>query len=1007
MPPLQSSIYQACNETLAKKKLDQHRGRCRQAVFTCLDCNNTFPGTSYREHTSCISEAQKYERTVYRGEKKKGKGKQNGGPTVNGATEATAVAEPAAISDDKAEEVAPVIVEESTPEEVKEEVKEKKEKKKDKKDKKEKKEKKDKKDKKSKGDASGEDVVMEDAPAVADAAVEEPTTNGDEQEGKKHKKDKKSKKDKKNKDTEEVPATISPPEEDEKAVEESLAAPEPEKKSKKDKKDKKDKKAKKAKAEDDTTPVDEPKEPEEDTAPAQEAIAAEEEAPSTNGTPQKESKKRKRDDETKDDEPKQDEPMQAAPSNSDSLEAQADFISFGDLDDKPKLQERKRPKTEKEIERDERRKRAKTNYDDTFKKLRSALTARYEDPKTTEAPVDSFKNGSRKGGPLNKVKCVVRDIMQDPAVQSLSPKEAKHLKNRLRKEERKKRLLAANKKRKEARKQEKKSPYALKSKMTKLEQRIEKDKRKMEKLEQQVEKMKMASASAKAAKEPGPTDWRFGSLQSSVLSILPSIDSKQYDPCPRAFCRATCWVRGVWGVGTTGVRIGQSGRDPVPSSEDAIAQLLTGEDELISPGRMIQFASRRAGTPKKVTTSPVSIDTFIREAIRLPLEAIHKMTWPPEPTSEFEWDKIGFKITEVAGHVEAHYSRKEGKWTEPEWITDPYIKIHGLAPGMNYAFRQKDGQIRIFRPDQNANRMRHSASFICLPEPPVDLFLKCCHLAVAGNAAYVPPYGLGAGMYVRPLLFATGEQLGLNPPTDRYTLFVYVIPTGVYHGTHPIDALILDDFDRAAPQGTGSAKVGGNYAPVFKHAEKAKAQGYGITLHLDAKISVPGGRDGDMIIQWTYIEEFSTSGFIGMIHANEETGQKAKVVVPQSNSVISSVTVNSCMDIAKSFGWEVEFRPVSSTDLATAGHPVLYDELATFDEVVAAGTAAALVPIKSISQHSKNVKFEYLKGDEPGPMMQELIRVFKGIQQGNEPDTFDWCQLVTDPKAVTNGVGKH
>ncbi|KAF3912068.1 hypothetical protein ABW21_db0202506 [Orbilia brochopaga] len=355
------------------------------------------------------------------------------------------------------------------------------------------------------------------------------------------------------------------------------------------------------------------------------------------------------------------------------------------------------------------------------------------------------------------------------------------------------------------------------------------------------------------------------------------------------------------------------------------------------------------------------------------------MTWPPESTSEFEWDKIGFKITEVAGHVETHFSRSEGKWTEPAWITDPYIKLHGLAPGMNYgqqcyeglkAFRQKDGQIRIFRPDQNAKRMQHSASFICLPEPPVDLFLKCCHLAVANNAAYVPPYGLGAGMYIRPLLFATGEQLGLNPPTDRYTLFVYVIPTGVYHGTHPIDALILDDFDRAAPQGTGSAKVGGNYAPVFKHAEKAKAQGYGIT---------------------TYIEEFSTSGFIGMIHANEETGQKAKVVVPQSSSVISSVTVNSCMDLAKSFGWEVEFRPVH------------YDELATFNEVVAAGTAAALVPIKSISQHSNNAKFEYLKGDEPGPMMKELTRVFKGIQQGNEEDTFGWCQLVTDPKATTNG----
>ncbi|KAF3099806.1 hypothetical protein TWF103_008612 [Orbilia oligospora] len=344
------------------------------------------------------------------------------------------------------------------------------------------------------------------------------------------------------------------------------------------------------------------------------------------------------------------------------------------------------------------------------------------------------------------------------------------------------------------------------------------------------------------------------------------------------------------------------------------------------------------------------------------------MVWPPEPTSEFDWSKLGFAITEVAGHVETYYSRKEGKWTEPQWITDPYVKIHGLAPGMNYgqqcyeglkAFRQKDGQIRIFRPEQNALRMQHSASFICLPEPPVDHFLKCVHLAVANNAAYVPPYGLGAGMYIRPLLFATGEQLGLNPPTDKYTLFVYVIPTGVYHGTHPIDALILDDFDRAAPQGTGSAKVGGNYAPVFKHAEKAKQMGYGITLHLDAKIK----------------------------HILRSSAHRVSL----SNSVINSVTVNSCIEIAKFFGWNVEYRPVH------------YDELSTFNEVVAAGTAAALVPIKSITQLSKDAKFEYLKEDEPGPMMKELVRVLKGVQQGNEPDTFGWCQLVSDPNATSNG----
>lgn len=142
------------------------------------------------------------------------------------------------------------------------------------------------------------------------------------------------------------------------------------------------------------------------------------------------------------------------------------------------------------------------------------------------------------------------------------------------------------------------------------------------------------------------------------------------------------------------------------------------------------------------------------------------------------------------------------------------------------------------------------------------------------------------------------ESTATSSQRTKELLQTYVLPTGVYHGTHPIDGLILDDFDRAAPEGTGSAKVGGNYAPVFRHSEKAKKMGYGITLHLDAKTR-------------TYIEEFSTSGFIGMIHGDEETGKKPKLIIPLSKSVISSVTVNSCADIAKSFGWEVELRPVS------------------------------------------------------------------------------------------------
>jgi branched-chain amino acid aminotransferase len=256
----------------------------------------------------------------------------------------------------------------------------------------------------------------------------------------------------------------------------------------------------------------------------------------------------------------------------------------------------------------------------------------------------------------------------------------------------------------------------------------------------------------------------------------------------------------------------------------------------------------------------------------------------------------------VAGHVESHYSKTSGKWTPPVFVEDPYLRIHGMAPGLNYgqqcyegmkAFRAPNNTISIFRPNKNAERMQHSASFISIPEVPTEHFLACCSLAVGMNAAYVPPHETGAAMYVRPLLFGSSAQLGLNPP-EEYTFVVYVIPTGVYHGINPVDALILEHFDRAAPEGTGSAKVGGNYAPVLRWSEKAHHDGYGITLHLDSKTR-------------SVIDEFSTSAFIGV----KKDGDKIKLVASNSKNVIQSVTGDSILRIAESFGWETESREVS------------------------------------------------------------------------------------------------
>jgi len=215
------------------------------------------------------------------------------------------------------------------------------------------------------------------------------------------------------------------------------------------------------------------------------------------------------------------------------------------------------------------------------------------------------------------------------------------------------------------------------------------------------------------------------------------------------------------------------------------------------------------------------------------------------------------------------------------------------------AFRTPDDKnITIFRPQMNADRMQHSASYISIPEVPVEHFQQCVHLAVSLNAEYVPPHRTGAALYIRPLLFGSSAQLGLSPP-EEYTFVVYVMPTGVYHGVHPVDCLILEDFDRAAPEGTGSAKVGGNYAPVLRFSERARNEGFGITLHLDSRTR-------------SEVDEFSTSGFIG-IKGDVSKDKDITLVVPDSKNVIASVTSDSACQIAKSLGWKVEKRSVRTS----------------------------------------------------------------------------------------------
>lgn len=364
--------------------------------------------------------------------------------------------------------------------------------------------------------------------------------------------------------------------------------------------------------------------------------------------------------------------------------------------------------------------------------------------------------------------------------------------------------------------------------------------------------------------------------------------------------------------------------------------------------------------------------------------------FPPPPVNTIDWANVGFKVREVNGHVESTYSKSTGKWTPLRFVADPFMRIHGMAPALNYgqqayeglkAFRTpNDEGITIFRPDRNAKRLQHSAEVVSMPHVPEDLFLDAVRAAVALNAGFVPPHETGAALYIRPQLYGSSAQLGLSPP-EEYIFTVFVIPTGVYHGAHPVKALILEDFDRAAPHGTGHAKVGGNYAPVLRWSDKARDEGYGITLHLDS-------------VRHEEIDEFSTSGFIGA----KVNGDDVTLAVPDSNAVIDSVTSDSIQELGRSYGWKVEKRPIK------------YQELKEFSEVFAAGTAAALVPIRSITRRvdGKEEVATYIKdgSEEPGPLFKKLLKHLKDIQLGRAEDSFKW-RLPVGPKDMEiEGVSK-
>ncbi|KAG6353641.1 hypothetical protein INS49_005349 [Diaporthe citri] len=407
--------------------------------------------------------------------------------------------------------------------------------------------------------------------------------------------------------------------------------------------------------------------------------------------------------------------------------------------------------------------------------------------------------------------------------------------------------------------------------------------------------------------------------------------------------------------------------------------------------------------------------------------------FPPPPVSTIEWTNTdNLKFHEAIGHIESTYSRATGKWTPLKFVKDPYLRMHGMAPALNYgqqcleglkAFRTPSG-VAVFRPERNAQRFQHSAEVLSMPPVPTELFVAACRAAVALNAAYAPPHDSGGALYVRPLLLGTGALLPPSPAED-YAFLVFVAPTpaGVHDAPLPARALVLDEFDRAAPRGTGHAKVGGNYAPVLRFSGAARASGFGITLHLDSA-------------RHEEVDEFSTCGFIGVRTRSPPGGGPpgsggVTLVVPDSPCVIDSVTSDSVQQIARdACGWGVERRRIA------------YTELPEFSEVLGAGTGVALCPIRSITRRTSGAKglcngsanglanglysgpsvqklpagprvvsdadsetVTYLDDEQEsgGPVFLELLKRLKDIQLGKAKDEFGWLSLVRAEDGAIDG----
>lgn len=338
---------------------------------------------------------------------------------------------------------------------------------------------------------------------------------------------------------------------------------------------------------------------------------------------------------------------------------------------------------------------------------------------------------------------------------------------------------------------------------------------------------------------------------------------------------------------------------------------------------------------------------------------------------EIDWSSLSFGYLKTDYNVRCRYH--DGAWGEIEVSSEETLNIHMAATCLHYgqeafeglkAYRCPDGKVRVFRMDENAARLQSTCRGIMMPELPTELFEEMVTRVVRLNERFIPPYESGATLYIRPLLIGTGAQVGVKP-ADEYLFLIFVSPVGPYFkgGFAANPYVITRKYDRAAPLGTGIYKVGGNYAASLRASKEAHDAGYSAEFYLDAK-------------EKKYIDECGAANFFGI--------KNHTYITPKSTSILPSITNKSLMQLAEDLGLKVERREIAE------------EELATFEEAGACGTAAVISPIQRIDDPENGKSYVFSEDGKPGPVSTMLYNKLRGVQYGTEPDVHGWTKVVIE-----------